>query len=263
MMNPFDRFERRFGGYAIPRLHQIILSGQIFTFVGLHLAPQAFNDWYLIPELAKAGEYWRWLTFLILPPTDSVIFFILHVMAFNFIGSVLEQTWGVLRFNIYILLGYLATIAAAVFYPLTSASNFFLDTSTMLAFATLFPEFRFLVYFILPVKARWVALLTWISLGFMFFDGGPALKAVAISTVANYFIFFGATFFRRFGQRAVHMRAQAETLASAWKPLRECRVCGVTDKSDPTMEFRYCSKCDGSACYCELHIQNHDHQTGE
>lgn len=260
-MTPFERFERKFGGYAIPRLHQIILSGQIFTYIGMEIAPGSFDHWYLVPRLALDGEHWRWITFLILPPLTHVVFFILHVMAFNFICGTLEQTWGVLRFNIYILAGWLATVAAAVFYPEMPASNWFLDASTFLAFATLYPDVRFMLYFVIPVQARWLALLTWIGLSWTFVEGGPSQKASVLATIANYLLFFGSTALRRFNQRAKHMQAQAAARAEAWRPLHECVVCGVTDKSDPTMEFRYCSKCQGSACYCEVHIQNHEHLT--
>ena len=38
-----------------------------------------------------------------------------------------------------------------------------------------------------------------------------------------------------------------------------CTVCGRTDVSNPELEFRYCSKCNGYYCYCEDHINNHTH----
>ena len=42
-------------------------------------------------------------------------------------------------------------------------------------------------------------------------------------------------------------------------PLHKCAVCGKTDLTDPQMEFRYCSKCNGYYCYCMDHINNHVH----
>ena len=42
-------------------------------------------------------------------------------------------------------------------------------------------------------------------------------------------------------------------------PQLKCSVCGKTDLTDPQMEFRYCSKCNGYYCYCADHINNHIH----
>lgn len=43
------------------------------------------------------------------------------------------------------------------------------------------------------------------------------------------------------------------------KPLHRCAVCGRTDVTNPELEFRYCSKCDGEYEYCEDHIRTHMH----
>ena len=42
-------------------------------------------------------------------------------------------------------------------------------------------------------------------------------------------------------------------------PMDRCIVCGKTDRTNPEMDFRYCSKCAGDQCYCPEHIQNHTH----
>ena len=52
------------------------------------------------------------------------------------------------------------------------------------------------------------------------------------------------------------------THATVRKPYtHKCTVCGRTDADDPTLEFRYCSKCKGYHCYCSEHISNHAHIT--
>ncbi|WP_130838611.1 hypothetical protein [Lachnoclostridium sp. Marseille-P6806] len=38
-----------------------------------------------------------------------------------------------------------------------------------------------------------------------------------------------------------------------------CAVCGRTERSNPELEFRYCSKCEGSFEYCSDHIFTHRH----
>lgn len=257
-MTPLDKFERRYGRYAIPRLHQFLLFGQIFTYLGLQVDPNLFAQWLLVPEQALAGEHWRWVTFLILPPTQNLLGFILHVIGFNFIGSSLEQTWGVLRFNVFLTLGYLATVAAGLFFPGQLVTNYFLDASTLVAFATLFPDVKFLIYFVIPVKAKWVGLLTWIFLG-MWFMGPLSSKAAAVACVANYFVFFAGPLARRWRHGIRSTAEQVRVQAQAHRAMHHCHVCGVTDKTDPTMDFRYCSQCGGGECYCSLHIHDHDH----
>ena len=34
-----------------------------------------------------------------------------------------------------------------------------------------------------------------------------------------------------------------------------------TDLTDPTLEFRYCSRCQGYHCFCAEHINHHTHFT--
>ena len=43
----------------------------------------------------------------------------------------------------------------------------------------------------------------------------------------------------------------------------KCAVCGRTEKDDPNLEFRYCSKCEGNLEYCMDHLYTHKHVTKE
>lgn len=42
----------------------------------------------------------------------------------------------------------------------------------------------------------------------------------------------------------------------------KCCVCGKTEKDDPDLEFRFCTKCEGNYEYCSEHIYTHVHKTG-
>ena len=59
------------------------------------------------------------------------------------------------------------------------------------------------------------------------------------------------------------MRHQAQGIQQRDKPRHQCRICGLTDKMDPQMSFRYCSKCAGGCCYCSEHLQDHEHVTAD
>lgn len=45
-------------------------------------------------------------------------------------------------------------------------------------------------------------------------------------------------------------------------PRHKCCVCGRTEKDDDSLEFRFCTKCQGNYEYCSDHIYTHVHKTG-
>jgi hypothetical protein len=56
-----------------------------------------------------------------------------------------------------------------------------------------------------------------------------------------------------------HMQRHAQSLRQPQRIVHQCRVCGLTSDNAPQMQFRYCSKCDGDACYCSAHLRDHEH----
>ncbi|MBR5738900.1 MAG: hypothetical protein IKY02_02805, partial [Lachnospiraceae bacterium] len=40
----------------------------------------------------------------------------------------------------------------------------------------------------------------------------------------------------------------------------KCAICGRTEKTNPELEFRYCSKCVGNYEYCMDHLYTHLHK---
>src|SRR5262249_28734236 len=132
------------------------------------------------------------------------------------------------------------------------------------AFAYLYPDFQIYLFFLLPVRIKWVALLTWLgyayAAGTAAFTGHYETLLVSLAAGLNFFLFFGAEFFPRLRHAHRHMLSQVVTHQGRESTHRNrCRVCGITDQSHPFMEFRYCSKCDGDCCYCALHLPSHEH----
>ena len=39
----------------------------------------------------------------------------------------------------------------------------------------------------------------------------------------------------------------------------KCAVCGRTEETNPELEFRFCSKCDGNYEDCQEHLFTHVH----
>jgi hypothetical protein len=56
------------------------------------------------------------------------------------------------------------------------------------------------------------------------------------------------------------LRNQVKNKRPLDEAFNRCTTCGVTEKSNPRMEFRYCAQCAGTACYCIDHIHVHAHR---
>jgi hypothetical protein len=122
-----------------------------------------------------------------------------------------------------------------------------------------FPDYQFRFYFLIPIKARYLALIWWIGLCFEVYEGSYAV----LSEVASFVVFFGPDIVRRAirAPRKVILKQQARLAEK--RPFHRCVACGITDKTNPEMEFRYCSKCYGACGYCSRHLHAHEHVTQE
>jgi hypothetical protein len=134
-----------------------------------------------------------------------------------------------------------------------------LQGSVFLAFAYLFPNFEILLFFILPVKVKWLGLIQWISYGYLLIFGDWMTRLMTLASIFNFILFFWHEIYLRMKSGRRRMVQQVAKIKTANVPRHTCSVCGVTDIIDPKMSFRYCSKCDGSLCYCANHIANHEH----
>jgi hypothetical protein len=273
-MSLLSRLNRKFGRYSVPNLTVFLIVGQVLVCVAYLFSPgQAGIDILeavlLDPSKVQNGEYWRLITFLFAPPITNLIFAFFFWYLFYLMGTTLEAVWGDFRYNVYLAIGYLASIAMAMAFwfsfgiPNQMASNAFLYGSVFLAFARLYPDFELLLFFILPVKIKWLALLTWIMYGWTFLTGEWLDRVMVVAAVLNYLLFFG----REIWQNAKHghrrMKHQAKAIRSPTRIRHVCHVCGLTSDEAPHTQFRYCTQCDGECCYCPEHLHDHEHVVQE
>jgi hypothetical protein len=259
-MRLLDRLERKLRPFAVPHLTMIIIMGQVLAYILGQGNPRIYEQMLLLPRLVLGGEFWRLGSFCFaVHPESNILFFFIAMMVFHLLGSALERTWGAVRFNLYLLSGYVATVSVAFIYPDQTATTMFIGTSVFLAFAWLYPEFVFHIMFILPVKVRWLALLVWIGLIYALIVGDMQTRLFVLAGIANFLLFFGQEIVQRTRSKGRRIQRKAQVSADARKPKHQCAVCGADDKSDPTIEFRYCSKCEGALCYCENHLRDHEH----
>jgi len=264
MMKLLDRLERRFGRFAIPNLSLLIVVGQGIVLLLTMMDGGQPGVGGIISELelqgteVLAGQWWRLVTFVLVPPGRGIlVLFALYL--FLIMGGALESQWGSFRYNVYLLLGWSASVAAAFIAPGETASVGFLGGSVFLAFAWLFPEFKLHVMFVLPVPIKYLAWITWLMFGFQLVSGSSIDRLLVLAATFNFAVFFGtdlALKFKAGRRRQQHRRQAAQAEASAF---HTCSHCGLTDKDDPQMLFQYCSRCDGDHEYCQVHLRDHEH----
>lgn len=260
------RLETALGRLAIPHLAIYLIAGQVIFYVALIGRPELIDQMVFVPGQAVSGKWWLFLTFLFIPPTTattamSVVFLIFGLYLFWIMGTALENHWGTPRFNLFMLVGYVATIAASFIDPAGMATNGYLLGSVFLAFAYLYPDFTIMLFFILPVKIKWLALASWVLYAVMFFSGGWQTRLVILAAASNFLLFLSGDVLRSVRGGARRMRVKAQAIQREDEAFHRCKACGATEKSRPDLEFRYCDQCKGTPCYCLEHLRSHQHTT--
>lgn len=260
-------FSRLIDSIAIPNISLYLVMGQVAVFGMMAfrgnqiIAPILFT-----PALVLEGQVWRIFTFILMPPSASPVFLIFAWYLFWMMGTALENHWGTSRYNLFLLLGWALTVAVAFVSPTSfiPVSNAFLAGSVFLAFAFLAPDFELLLFFVLPVKIKWLALIQWCGYALFFITGSGAERLAVLASVGNFLIFFGRDLWdlvrQKKRQRSYQARQSAVKAAEA-EPRFQCRTCGKDSNTNPELDFRYCSQCTGDQCYCPEHIRNHEHVT--
>ncbi len=254
-----QKLERKLGRFAIPNLITLLVGGQAAAFVLIMAKPEMAGALALVPSRVLQGEVWRLVSFLFMPASYSIFFIIFALWLLYLYGRALDDLWGAFRFNLFIFVGWIASVGAAFAVPGTVATNIYLLASITFAFAYLYPDFELLLFFILPVKIKWIALLTAVYFLYAFVMGGTADRLLIAAGLLNFFLFFTPDMIRRARGQTRRNRVEKERERVQTAVNHECTVCGKTDKSDPDMQFRYCSKCSGRRAYCMDHLRDHEH----
>jgi hypothetical protein len=259
-MRVLDRLEKRFGRYAVPNVTVYLIAGQSIFYVLFMMGRLNPYRVMLSGGLLMEGQWWRLFTFPFNPPVQNLLFAFFAWYLFYLMGSALEELWGAFRYNMFLLAGYVLTVAVSFLTPAYPVSNAFIGGSVFLAFAFLFPDYQLLLFLVVPVRIRWLALLTWLYYGYLFLTGGWQTRFLVLSSVGNFLLFFARDIYVniRYGKRQLAKKF-TQSSRNDNQPFHRCTVCGITDKTHPTMDFRYCPQCDGQYGYCSEHIFNHEH----
>lgn len=241
---------------AVPRLTLQIVGGSGACFI-LGLAQPAFLESLpLVPQLVLQGEVWRLVTFLFYPLDLHPVFAFFVYYFFYVMGTALEQEWGDARYTRYILLSVSATVTAAFAFPGLPATNEFIVSSIFLAFAYSYPEFVVYLFFVIPLKIKYLAYVSWGFLGLTLIVGPLPLKAQLLAGLTGFAVFFLPEIVARKG-RPRTAQTETEPEPGPREAFHICGACGRSDLTDPSLEYRVCSACGGE--YCLDHLKTHPH----
>jgi membrane associated rhomboid family serine protease len=262
------RLERTLGRFAIERLITFIVGGMAIVFLLSQAKPEFLSYLRLDPSRALK-EPWRFVTYLFIPPSDSTIWVLFALYWTWLIGANLEQEWGAFKLNVYYLIGALGTTAAAWITGEPQA-NFWLNTSLFFAFATVFPNYEIYVFFIIPIRVKWLALLTLAFVGLNFFAGDIGVKAAIAVALGNYLLFFAGHLLALARGQQLQMRQavrrtqfrpakteRTSDVGSAASASRACAICGARQDEGADIRVCSCEKCGGPRELCLEHARNH------
>ncbi|MBQ6661105.1 MAG: hypothetical protein IJM57_06745 [Lachnospiraceae bacterium] len=294
------KLERRFGKYAIRGLMKYVILLYALGFVLAIASPNFYRVWltFDVEKIFLHGQVWRFVTFLIQPVEGENIFFILITMyLYYFIGNMLEMRWGSFRFNLFYFAGMLFNIVMAILaygvfrialgvsvtVPISIA---YINLAMFFAFAVEFGEVQLLLFFIIPVKVKYLGLFyagmyAWEFVSVFIKDGAMAFLILFLPFVfgiLNFIVYWIASRKTRAKRRATisDLRRKMAYMQGVNAGVREgsvvntvgnkkvitkhrCAVCGRTELDDDMLEFRFCSKCEGDYEYCMDHLYTHTH----
>lgn len=309
-MKFMNKLESKLGRYAIPNLSLYLILSYAGGYL-IQLVNSSFASYLTLNPLAiLRGQIWRLVTWVLIPPGSSNIFFLLiMLMLYYSLGTNLERTWGTFYYNVYIFGGILFTVIAsfllagwlAVFdfpkinevslsfvYQMMGVnadpgemgtiaqmqflyqntfrslfSTYYINMSIFLAFAATYPDMQVMLWFIIPMKVKYLGIVYVVLMVLDILQVGWLLAFTIGASLLNFIIFFMVTRRNKPRRTVKQMKRQME-YRSAAKPKggitrHKCAICGRTEEDDPSLEFRFCSKCEGNYEYCQYHLFTHQH----
>ena len=291
-MNQHNGLRRKLEKYAIPNLTLYLIICYGIGYLMQYLVPAGYQYLMLDPFLVLKGQVWRLVTWILIPPDSSNIFFVLITLYLYYsLGGLLERIWGTYKYNVYLFSGLLFTILGAFvlcgysvlmgaqptmytgLYLLNNGSavyfgqfsTYYINMSIFLACAASIPDVQVLLMFIFPIKVKWLGIVYGIILLVNCIQGGIATWIVVILSLLNFLVFFlrskgkmhlSVGQIKRQQEFHQKMRSAGQTKGIT---RHKCAICGRTELDGDDLEFRFCSKCNGNYEYCQYHLFTHEH----
>jgi len=189
---------RKLDFLALPNLGMLVCALGAMAYFSQVSGFSAVDRFTFDPiAIREGGEWWRLFAFPMSDPSstpNNPIFFIFLILFTYFIFQSIESQWGSGPLTIFVLINYISTAAGSLIlnYPTNLWHHILINLS--LVFGTLFPNFEILLFFILPVKAKWLTLFSGALIVFQFVVGTPTYKLFLLFALFPYFLFFGPYF---------------------------------------------------------------------
>lgn len=259
------RIQHKYKG--IPDLMRYVVIGSVIVYLLGFLGVRTVELLGLYPNAVLSGQVWRLISFIFLMPVGSIIFAAFAFYFYYLVGQALEREWGSFVFTLYYFCNVLFTIIISLVSKTPVNSAVSINLSLFLAFGYLFPDFTILLFMVIPIKMKYLAMFygvyalyqaimlpTW---------GG---KLMALVGVFTFLLFFYEELWQWLSHRSAvqknrrNFRQRRGASTDHLRVIRhQCEVCKRTELDDPNLEFRYCSGCDGYHEYCLEHLNNHVH----
>lgn len=311
---------KKLDNYSVPYLYLIITICTVIGYIVRYASPELYVNLLLIPhKVVLDHQFWRLFTWIFTNPYElsgaMIVFMPINLFFYYSLGRRLELYWGRFMYNLYIFGGMLLinlVVLIGGYYRYVWSVNADkniqrdiltyegLSASTMitkcmlisifLAFTVVGGDGIVYLYFIIPLKMKWLGYIDLILLAVLFVSGGFFTKLIVISSVANFFIYYllnksktgpdlNTLKRRREFERAkkrpsktveynadgtIKFKSKDGIIPPGYGnpegiTIHKCAVCGLTEKDNPHIEFRFCSKCNGNYEYCSNHLYTHQH----
>ena len=289
-MSIIDKMERKTRFLSKPPLMLILVIAYAAGYAVCRIFPSAKMWLVFWPDMIMQGQLWRLVSFLLVPSSDNIFLILLTCFIYFSIARSLERVIGRWRVNFFLILGIVLLILAGFLYHLVflkkeayllwlyyPLNTYYLYAMLFVLFAMIYPDARFLLMFIIPIRGKWMVFIT---LGLYALDVISAfaqgafqygwflvfMVAAAILTLVIYLLLSGYRISRHSAPRknssVVDMNSYSRSKQQSGQTpayRHKCAVCGRTDRTNPELDFRYCSKCVGNYEYCQDHLYTHVH----
>lgn len=309
-MNFLYKLEKKFGRHAINNLSAYVVGSWAIGYLLWAFLPKVYE--LLIFDVAYvfgAHQFWRVFTWGFTMPGPIDMFSILMIFIYFSIGTSIEKHVGTFVYNLYIFGSYFfitlgMLVQGAITYLNDTATydlaavglqnglnygsglleimsqygpTYFISMSVFLGFALIYSESTMLLFFVFPIKTKWLAYADVIYMVYMLMRYGSysLLAGIIIAVLFNFYLFYLIS--KNYSSRRRSWRngtdtlkrqkvfkkkmeqAQAEQITPKGVARHKCSICGKTENDDENLEFRFCSRCNGNHEYCNEHLFTHEH----
>lgn len=209
-MRFLNRLQRKFSRYGIDNLMIYITATMLLIYALETILRLPVSDFlYFKRDLIFQGQVWRLITFVFIPPTSSnMIFFILNLYFYYLIGSNLEDAWGSSQFTLYYFFGMVGLIISG--FLTGFATNVYLNLSLFFAFAQMFPNYSILLFFLIPIKMKYLAYVNWAFFALSFLTEKWPGRISLLFSLLNFFLFFGPDIVSKIRTNIKHSKSRKE-----------------------------------------------------